>query len=448
MKTNKLFAKNQKNSPSHKTNLRADAAWALFEVLESGRSTRDIMPALFERYTKPQDRGWLQEATYGCLRELPILQFWTHTLLDRPLKGDKKIIEHLVMLGLFQIHFMRTLDHAAVSETVNAAKALNQPRFLGLVNAILRNFTRNNVADLPFPQPHIEYGLPKWLHKQLQQDYPEQWQNIAKQSNKKAPLWLRINKQKISVDEYSKHLDQAGIEHECHGIGAVKLISQTSVPKLPGYDDGWFNVQDYAAQQCMNLLPIDAGDTVLDCCAAPGGKTLALIDVNPALASLYAIDNVASRLDTLRENITRAHLSNEQKIVVLHADAAALSTHDKLPMFDKILLDAPCSASGIIRRHPDIKWLRKRADIDVLVALQSQILDEVWAKLKTGGTLLYATCSILPAENSKQIQTFLDRHDDATLVPIDEDSPHVGWQILPGEQEMDGFFYARLLKSK
>ncbi|MFC3122009.1 16S rRNA (cytosine(967)-C(5))-methyltransferase RsmB [Agaribacter flavus] len=445
-------ALNSQQRISHKIDLRADAAWALFEVLENGRSSRDIMPMIFARYNKSQDKAWIQEVIYGCLRVLPKLQFWTHSLLEKPLKGKQKIIEHVIMLGLFQIHSMRTSDHAAVSETVNAAKVLGQPKFAGLVNAILRNFTRKKIAELPFPQPHIAYDLPKWLFKQLQADYPESWQDIAQQSNKKAPLWLRVNQQKISVGSFCQALEQAGIDYECVTNTAIKVLSQASVPALPGYEQGWFNVQDYAAQQCTHLLDVNAGELILDCCAAPGGKTLALYDSCPELGTIYAVDKVNKRLDTMRENLERAHLKGLQRIKLLEADACALTEIEALPMFDKILLDAPCSATGIIRRHPDIKWLRKRQDIEVLVALQSDILEQAWAKLKPGGTLLYATCSILKVENTLQIEQFLNTHKDAQLSPISHalscEGQSYGWQILPGEQEMDGFFYARLIKSK
>ncbi|MGQ8367041.1 16S rRNA (cytosine(967)-C(5))-methyltransferase RsmB [Glaciecola sp. 1036] len=446
---NKINTSNRAGSfkPHHKVQLRADVAWALYQVLESGKSSRELLPVLLQRHKNAKDKGWLQEVFFGALRDLPKLLFWTQQLIDKPIKGDNKIIEHLIMVGLFQLHFMRTSDHAAVSETVEACKILKKPKFAGLVNAVLRNFQRNKIAELALPSEHMEHGFPKWLLKRLQSDYPQNWLSIVQASNQKAPIFLRINLLQTTKKDFIKALNAQDIEFTEFGDIGIQLLSAVNVPSLPGFEQGWFSVQDKAAQQCAHLLDVQPNEVVLDCCAAPGGKTAAILEACPTLKSLYAFDNQAKRLVTMQENLQRLNydLSN---VHILEADATKLTQQADLPQFDKILLDAPCSASGIIRRHPDIKWLRKASDISTLVELQAEILEQVWQKLKDGGTLLYATCSILPQENTQQIAKFLEKHDNAALVPLhDKETRELpGWQILPGEQQMDGFYYAKIKK--
>jgi 16S rRNA (cytosine967-C5)-methyltransferase len=292
--------------------------------------------------------------------------------------------------------------------------------------------------------------LPKWLFKAIHTHYAEQAQGITENLQKRASLWLRVNTQKISAQSYADSLQSNNYDFESFTNNAIKIEKAGEITQLPGYDDGHFAIQDYAAQQAALLLAPKAGDVVLDCCAAPGGKTAGLLEYQPDMAALYAIDLVPKRVQRIHENLAR--LGHDvvfgDKIQVLTQDASTLSSSNDLPMFDKILLDAPCSATGVIRRHPDIMWLRKMADIDVLVALQASILEQAWQKLKPGGTLLYATCSILPQENSQQIKAFLAQHNDAKLEKITtlEGQQVDYWQILPGQSDMDGFFYARLIK--
>jgi 16S rRNA (cytosine967-C5)-methyltransferase len=446
-----LQAKSDRNAIHHTPHLRADAAWALYQVLEHGKSTRDVMPLVFARHHQAKDRAWLQETVFGVLRVLPTLQTWLRSLLAAPLKKQQKIIEHVMMIGLFQQAYMRTSVHAAVSETVNASKVLKQAQLSGMVNAVLRNFERNKVQEQAIDAPHAQANLPKWLYKQLASAYPEQLRKISTAMQTKAPLWLRVNLQYISIDDYSALLSDEGIGHDCIPPRAVKLHAYTDVTHLPLFEEGGFAVQDMAAQLAAGLLSIEDEDIVLDACAAPGGKTAALIEANPMLGEIFAIDSVAERNVRTLENLERlGHLERlGERLHVLDLDAGDKRSYEKLPQFNKILLDAPCSATGVIRRHPDIKWHRKASDIDDLVALQREILEQTWRALLPGGTLLYATCSILPQENTEQIKHFLADHADATLVPIREEESiaHPGWQILPGEADMDGFFYARLLKS-
>lgn len=436
----------------HTPHLRADAAWALYQILEHGKSTRDVMPLVFVRHHQTKDRAWLQETVFGVLRVLPTLQTWLRSLLAAPLKKQQKIIEHVMMIGLFQQAYMRTSVHAAVSETVNASKVLKQAQLSGMVNAVLRNFERNNVQEQPIEAPHAQANLPKWLYKQLANAYPEQLSTISIAMQTKAPLWLRVNLQYISIDDYSALLNDEGIGHDCIPPRAIKLHAYADVTHLPLFHEGGFAVQDMAAQLAAGLLSIDDKDIVLDACSAPGGKTAALIEANPMLGEIYAIDSIAERNIRTVENLERlGHFARlSERLHVLDLDASDEGSFRQLPKFNKILLDAPCSATGVIRRHPDIKWHRKASDIEALVALQRDILEQTWRALLPGGTLLYATCSVLPQENTQQIKHFLAEHTDATLIPIREEESieHPGWQILPGEADMDGFFYARLLKSQ
>jgi 16S rRNA (cytosine967-C5)-methyltransferase len=451
---------------SHRPHLRADAAWVLFQILEHGKSSREVMPKVFDRH-EGKDNAWLQEMVFGCLRELPKLQYWLRQLLSKPLKGEQKIVEHLIMLGFYQLVFTRTSEHAAVSETVEACAAIGQHRLKGLVNANLRSFQREALAEQEIDVPHIQVGLPKWLHKQLLQHYPQQVREIAEQINARPPLWLRVNTLKASRLNYSAQLDAQGIEFEeveteaiplrfltVKTQSAIRLSKRTDVTTLPGFAEGLFSVQDLAAQLAAQLLDVQPGDDVLDCCAAPGGKTAHILESQPLLGSLDAIDNDGQRLERIEENMLRLghDVKFGDKLNLYVVDAASeevISRVLKDKHYDRILLDAPCSATGVIRRHPDIRWLRKASDIDNTVALQKRILAQIWQRLKPGGVLLYGTCSILKQENECQITEFLTIQSDATLLPIHEhDTAQCpGLQILPGQAQMDGFYYARLLKS-
>lgn len=429
-----------------KKDLRADSAWVLYQILENGKSSRDCLTKIQRRHTH-RDNGWIQEMTMGVLRQLPQLQLWLRTLLDKPLKGDKKVLEHLLLLGLYQLAFSRVSAHAAVGETVNAASILGGNSLKGLLNAILRNFQRQELAHQRSDDVIIQSGLPKWLYKKMAAAYTENIADVVAQTNQVAPIWLRVNTLRMSKADYTKALDDADIAYTCpdtHADGIV-LSQRCDVTTLPGFAEGWFAVQDGAAQLAADYLAPEEGERILDCCAAPGGKTGHLLERQPDIAQCVALDNDATRLQRVRENMQRLG----HNPVITEGDAANPANWWNGKAFDRILLDAPCSATGVIRRHPDIRWLRKSTDIAQLVALQSQILDALWPTLKPGGTLVYATCSVLPEENSEQIAAFIARHNDAQLVPIceGETTAKPGRQILPGDQQMDGFYYAKLVKS-
>ncbi len=428
-------------------NLRGDAAWVIYQILEAGRSSRECLNAAQRRHNA-KDSAWIQEMCMGVMRQLPQLQLWLRDLLEQPLKGNKKVIEHLLLLGLYQIAFSRVSDHAAVSESVNACPALGNPGLKGLVNAILRRFQRENRAQQLSTDPIIASGFPKWIIKALEQHYtPEQVTHIIEQSNTIAPVWLRVNQQRQSVQQYAAKLEEQGCAFSLSAThpDALVLHSRMDIPSLPGYHQGWFSVQDGAAQLAARFLDPKANERILDCCAAPGGKTSHILEIAPDVAECIAIDNEESRLNRLRENMLRL----QHHPTVIHANALDTQSWWDGKPFDRILLDAPCSATGVIRRHPDIRWLRKATDIDNLVMLQQAMLENIWPLLKEGGTLLYATCSILPQENTQQVAQFLAINEDARLAPLIEGETNStpGRQILPGEQQMDGFYYARLVKS-
>ena len=429
-----------------KVDLRADTAWVIFQVLEQGKSSRETLAIAQARHSK-KDAAWLQEMAMGVFRHLPQLQIWLRELLEQPLKGSKKILEHVILLGFYQQAFSRVSDHAAVAATVNAAEILGGKSLKGLINAILRNFQRQQLAEQVSDNPIIQSGLPKWLYKRLASAYPQELETLLSGMNQPAPVWLRVNQQQCTQPVYCNALTEAGIRFalsEAHP-DAIIMLDRTPITTLPGFAEGWFSVQDGAAQLAAPLLDAQPGERILDCCAAPGGKSAHILERTTGLAQLIALDSEASRLTRMTENLQRLQLHAN----LVCADAAELDSWWDGNCFDRILLDAPCSATGVIRRHPDIRWLRKSADIEVLQALQYKILTNLWRTLKPGGTLVYATCSVLPVENKAQISRFLQEHSNAQLLPIQpgETIEQPGRQILPGEQQMDGFYYARLLKS-
>ncbi|HIF9114428.1 16S rRNA (cytosine(967)-C(5))-methyltransferase RsmB [Photobacterium damselae] len=424
-------------------NVRAAAAQVIYQVVDQGQSLSTALPAA-QQQIKERDQALLQEICYGVLRWLPRLESITQKLMDKPLKGKQRVFHHLILVGLYQLGYMRIPAHAAVAETVNATKNLKKPQLRGLVNAILRNYQRQQQELDAQAVSHDagKYGHPSWLLKLLKQAYPNDVDAICAANNTKAPMWLRVNRQHHNRDEYRKLLDAEGIATELHPQAgdALRLLSPCDVYKLPGFEQGWVSVQDAAAQLAIEYLQPQAGELILDCCAAPGGKTAHILEHVPS-AQVVAIDCDEHRLARVHDNLQRLNLQAK----VLCADARYPDKWWDGDKFDRILLDAPCSATGVIRRHPDIKWLRRGEDIAALAQLQAEIFDAMWLQLKSSGTLVYATCSITPQENRDQVSAFLARTADATLVGSEATNP--GRQILPGEENMDGFYYAVLQKA-
>ncbi|MEC4727126.1 16S rRNA (cytosine(967)-C(5))-methyltransferase RsmB [Shewanella sp. D64] len=423
-------------------NLRALAAKVVFQVLEKGISLSVALPEQQKHCESGKDKALLAELSYGVMRQLPQLDKLVSDCMAKPLKGKQRILHQLLLVGCYQLYFTRIPSHAAISETAEACRQLKFDGLVKVVNGVLRNIQRQE-KPLPTDNDTLMYNTPTWIVKSLKQAYPENWQAVIENSHQRPPMWLRNNMRSQSRDEYLAQLAEADIPAiSGKGSDAILLESPKDVMQLPGFETGAVSVQDGAAQWAATLLaPVD-GELILDACAAPGGKTCHLLE--RANIELVAVDFDANRLERVQQNLDRLALNAK----LVHGDAADIDAWWSGDKFDRILLDAPCSATGVIRRHPDIKWLRKQADIEELAQLQSKILDHCWQWLKSGGTLLYATCSILPQENAQQISAFLERTDDATLVAISEqpNSDDIGWQITPGMENMDGFYYARLVK--
>lgn len=364
--------------------------------------------------------------------------------MSKIMTGKQRPLHYLLLIGLYQLLYTRIPPHAAVAETVNGTIALKRPQMKGLINGVMRQFQRQQQELTEQAQTQAGRFLhPSWLLQRIQNSYPEQWQQIIEANNQKPPMWLRVNRQHHSRDEYFKILQQVDIQAFIHSDypDALRLAVPCPVTHLPGFDSGWVTVQDASAQGCIPLLEPQNDDVILDLCAAPGGKTTHILEAAPG-AQVTAVDIDENRLKRITENLNRL----KQQATVLCGDGRTPETWSHGQKYDRILLDAPCSATGVIRRHPDIKWLRRNSDIDELVALQKDIIDAIWPQLKSGGTMIYATCSILPEENHLQIDSFLHRHDDAQLVNLgDDNSPYR--QNLPSSDGGDGFFYAKLVKA-
>lgn len=426
-----------------KQNLRSMAAQAIEKVVEQGQSLSNILPPLQQKVSD-KDKALLQELCFGVLRTLSQQEWLISKLMSRPMTGKQRTIHYLIMVGFYQLLHTRIPPHAALAETVEGAVAIKRPQLKGLINGVLRQFQRQQeelVAE--FHQSEQRFLHPEWLLKRLKKAYPQQWESIVEANNQRPPMWLRVNRIHHTRDEWLALLEQAemsGFTHDAYP-DAVRLASPAPVQALPGFDQGWVTVQDASAQGCITWLAPQNGERILDLCAAPGGKTTHILEAAPQ-AKVLAVDVDEQRLSRVYDNLKRLGLKAEVK----QGDGRTPSQWCGDEQFDRILLDAPCSATGVIRRHPDIKWLRRDRDINELAQLQSEILDAVWPHLKSGGTLVYATCSVLPEENSQQIAAFLKRTPDAALHTTGTtDNP--GIQNLPGAEEGDGFFYAKLIKA-
>jgi len=425
-------------------NVRALAAKTIYEVLEKGISLSVALPDQQQHLDNGKDKALLAELCYGAMRQLPQLDKCVSDCLAKPFKGKQRILHQLLIVGCYQLYFTRIPAHAAISETAEACRQLRFDGLVKVVNGVLRTIQRQD-AELNTDSDTLRFNTPAWFIKRLQQAYPDKWQHIIEQSHQRPPMWLRNNQQLQTRDTYLAALAQYDIPAQAGpSQDAILLDAAKDVAALPDFMEGAASVQDGAAQWAATLLAPKADELVLDACAAPGGKSCHLLELAPNI-NLVAVDFDQKRLARVQQNLDRLHL----KAQLIHGDAADIPSWWQGQQFDRILLDAPCSATGVIRRHPDIKWLRKNSDIEELANLQKQILDHCWQWLKPGGTLLYATCSILPQENSQQVEQFLERTADASLIPIEQQTQldDIGWQILPGQDNMDGFYYARLVKA-
>ncbi len=433
--------------------VRAVAAEVIDAVVSGGKS---LDAALLENEGRvaQKDCSLLRMLCFGTLRHHWCLQSWADQLLTRPLKRRDRVVRALLVVGLYQLVDTRIPDHAVVSQTVEATRQLRRPKLAGLMNACLRRFMREEIGTSEPENEPASWNHPQWIIDCLKTDWPDDWQAILTANNARAPMWLRANAQRHSAAQYVKKLAGADIAAQLlPGVpDAVRLAEPVSVEDVPGFVDGDASVQDAAAQIAGRWLSTGLRGRVLDACAAPGGKTGHLLELGGDNVTLVAVDSDKTRLVSVSDNLARIGCD----ATIIAADASKPEEWwDEVP-FDGILLDAPCSASGVIRRHPDIKLLRRESDLEGLSALQERLLRALWPLLVPGGRLLYATCSVIAAENEAVVGRFLKDHDDAfenDVLPNNNIRDLMrrrvcGYQILPGTADMDGFYYACLEKKK
>ncbi len=421
---------------------------ALIGVLRDGRSLSAAFDTAAMTLEDPREKALARELAFGVLRWLPRLDPVLPRLMNRPLKRKDTDVRAILLLGLYQLLFTRIPAYAAVAETVALGRKIGKSWSEGLVNAVLRRFQREGDAillDLCLSE-EADFAHPAWLIDAARQAWPDAWQRIMAAGNAQAPMTLRVNARVSSRDPYLERLRTAGMAAEpaLYTTHGVILKCPVEVSALPGFSEGAVSVQDAAAQLAAPLLEPGSGHRILDACAAPGGKAAHLLEIQPA-ATLVAVEKDPLRVPLLNGTLDRLGLSGH----VVQGDAALpLSWWDGKP-FDRILLDAPCTATGVIRRHPDIKYHRRKSDVDALVQIQRNLLEALWPLLARGGLVLYATCSFLPQENQQQVSEFVESHSDTALCPIQSEwgqAAGPGRQILPGDHGMDGFYYALLSK--
>lgn len=430
--------------------LRALAARSLVAVLFEGRSLKAELGQVLPQIADARDRALFEAICFAALRHRRRYDFVLSQWLAHPLRERDNIVHCLLLCGLAQLDTLKLSAHAAVGATAEAARDVGRKAMVGLINALLRRATRE-----PLPESSdraVITSHPDWLVQALARDWPDDVDAILAANNLPAPLWLRVNERQVSRDAYLRLFQNAGGEASAppFPLQALRIDAHFSPESLPGWRAGSVLVQDAAAQLAVDALQLQPGEHVLDACAAPGGKCAQIAAQLGEAGTLLAIDVDERRLRKVRATLRRLQLDSTN-IELLAADAMRPDHWAQGRTFDAILLDAPCSATGIIRRQPDIKWHRREEDIPALVAQQAQMLDALWPLLKTGGRLLYATCSVLHAENAAVVRAFMERNDGARAQRLDARFGRAsgdGYQRLPGEDGMDGFFYALLCKQQ
>ena len=410
------------------------AAGAL-EQVTGGAALHQVLPQRLNQLPTAGERGALQDIVYGSLRRLGRLDAWLDALLERPLTDPQ--LGWLLRVALYQLAYTRAPAHAVVH---NAVAAAGEGWRRGLANAVLRNFQRRRgeLEKLADGAPRGRWSHPDWWIDKLKNQYPQQWEGMLEASLMHPPFTLRVNARHGDVAAYLARLAEAGIVARQTGPDAVTLDKALPVHALPGFDEGHVSVQDAGAQWAARLLDAQPGERVLDACAAPGGKTGHILE--RADVDLVALDVDAARLARVQENLDRLHLA----ATLIEGDASQPDAWWDGRPFDRVLADVPCSAAGVVRRNPDIKWLRRPEDIAQFAAQQAVMLEALWRVLAPGGTLLYATCSIFDEENDAQVRAFLAKHADAERRPLPEPIPDGA--LLP-TADHDGFFYALLRKT-
>ena len=427
-------------------NVRAAAAQVVAKILQGQGSLSSLLPAI-QVQVDEQDRPLLQELCFGTCRYQPQLSAYVECLVDKPLRAKDSDIQALLLLGLYQLLHTRIPDHAALGETVEVTRFLKKPWATNLVNGVLRKFQREKPRlDKLLAQNYaFQTNHPAWIEGVLRKNWPNHIDQIITANNEHPPFTLRINTKKISRTDYLALLQDLNINGAITPFSpyGITLEKACDPRKLPLFSEGLISVQDEAAQLSADLLQLAPGLRVLDACCAPGGKTGHMLEVEPSL-QVTALDADERRLGRVRENLTRLGVNAK----VICGDGTKTDWWDG-EQFDRILLDAPCSATGIIRRHPDIKVLRTPEEIDKLNQLQVRLINNLWSLLKPGGLLLYATCSVMTKENTRIIEAFVDRHSQATVEMLDVDwgiEQVFGRQLLPSTTGHDGFYYAVLRK--
>lgn len=421
---------------------RAAAARALLQVLDGGRALDEALVQPLQPLAGSRDRALARRLCHGVLRDWPALDWLIGQLVHKPLRGNKRVLHFLLAASLHELRDGREPAPAVVHASVAAARRLGGAGLSGLINAVLRNFGRSQtdlLARLP-DSPVMRLGFPGWLVDALRRDHAEVHEDILQASNQPPPLWLRVNTRRGTLADYRAALVETGLEAQpVPGFAdGLKLSRRVAVGDLPGFADGLVSIQDGAAQLTVEHLELVDGQRVLDACAAPGGKAAHILE--RAEVDLNCLDVDAQRLERVAETLARLGLKAGLQAV----DASRPEDWWDGQPYDRILIDAPCSATGVIRRHPDIRWLRRPEDIARLVALQKNLLDALWPLLKPGGILVYATCSLLRVENDEQARSFLERHANAEeheIAGLPGRSARPGRQLLPGDHGCDGFYH-------
>jgi len=439
-----------------KTPRQVALAW-LVQVISKGRSVNEILAIHNESELQPQHRALAKQMLFGCLRYYHQLKTITDNLLEKPFKAKDIDLELIIIIGLYQLKYLSTPDHAAISESVELSRSINKKWAAGLINGVLRRFQRDvtEIEEGLSKSLQFQFSHPGWIVKKLKQDWPEEFEQVLMSNNQQAPMILRVNTAQNSVEEYLSQLEAAEITAIQHPVATDGLLLEKAVDvmALPGFSEGKVTVQDGAAQLPVELLDLKPEQIVLDACAAPGGKTTHILQ-RQKKTKLTAIEMSPTRAEKIQQTVERLGLTSPEFDYVLKvSDVTDVDNWWDGEKFDRILLDVPCSASGVIRRNPDIKVHRKVTDIKPLVEIQAKILKQCWSLLKPGGILVYATCSVFKDENQKQIAKFLNENEaEVLLMPqhIHEqlsERAEVGYQILPGEFQMDGFYFCGIKKS-
>lgn len=448
---------------------RVCAGAILRDVLGRGRSLTAALDARRADLAQPADRAFVQELVFGVMRWLPRLEALTDALLKQPLRSRDLDVQIVLLLGLFQLIETRVPERAVVHASVELARKTRKPWAGGLVNAVLRRWLRESwplddgdaCPDLLTSEARrrIRYAHPDWLLDRLAEDWPDYWQALCAANNQRPPMTLRVNRSRAGREAWLRALRDAGLSGSAHpvAVDAVVLERPCPVSRLPGFAEGLVSVQDAASQLAAILLAPESGQRVLDACAAPGSKTCHLLERYPDLERVTAVDVDGDRLERLHESASRLGLAETDRLEVKVADAGNPADWWDGQGYHRILLDAPCSATGVIRRHPDIKRLRRSGDIATLAAMQRRLLEALWPLLLPGGMLLYSTCSVLRAENGHIINAFLAHQADARVQepilgidPLETEwgfHDGTGRQVITGTMEMDGFYYGLLVKS-